>query len=85
MFNLVITRFSADKYTPILTIRSICWLSLTRTGVNDKIKKNNDYIRVYGNVLPEHFLYEIDETDVVHETFEYEYKAKYTNDQVIPY
>jgi hypothetical protein len=35
-------------------------------------------------VLPEHFLYEIDETDVVHETFEYEYKAKYTNDQVIP-
>jgi hypothetical protein len=30
------------------------------------------------------FLYEIDETDVVHETFEYEYKAKYTNDQVIP-
>jgi hypothetical protein len=40
MFNLVaITRFSADKYTPILTIRSICWLSLTRTGVNDKIKK----------------------------------------------
>jgi hypothetical protein len=43
MFNLVaITRFSADKYTPILTIRSICWLSLTSSGTI-KLKKQRLY------------------------------------------
>lgn len=50
-----------------------------KENIDKKIQDNTDYIRVYGNVLPSQFFYEIDEPDNKHKTFEYKYKLLYKN------
>jgi hypothetical protein len=53
-----------------------------KENIDKKIQDNTDYIRVYGNVLPSQFFYEIDEPDEPdnkHKTFEYKYKLLYKN------
>lgn len=53
-----------------------------KENINKNIQYNIDYIRVYGNVLPSRFFYEIDEPKNENKTFEYKYKLLYKNEIV---